>query len=39
MAEIEEKYEANKNFYKEEKERAISKIKFINKILVKIQKF
>ena len=39
MAEIEEKYEANKNFYKEEKERAISKIKFINKTLVKIQKF
>ena len=33
MAEIEEKYEANKNFYKEEKKRANSKRKFINKII------
>ena len=35
MADKEQKYKANKNFYKEEKERADSKIKYIDKIINK----
>ena len=35
MADKEQKYKANKNFYKQEKERADSKIKYIDKIINK----
>ena len=35
MADKEQKYKANKNFYKEEKETADSKIKYIDKIINK----
>ena len=35
MVDKEQKYKANKNFYKEEKERADSKIKYIDKIINK----